>query len=92
MEYLIQLALTGLAEVLNHKGFTEPKRVKEQLSAYEVENNPISGFMHLLGSIIRKREGERNATKGFVYVTASTLSRLTIRKIGVAHLEISEPQ
>ena len=37
--------MTGLAEVLNHKGFTEPKRVKEQLDTYERENNPILGFI-----------------------------------------------
>ena len=45
IEALIQLALTGLAEVLNHKGFTEPKLVKEQLDTYERENNPILGFI-----------------------------------------------
>ena len=45
IEALIQLALTGLAEVLNHKGFTKPKRVKEQLDTYERENNPILGFI-----------------------------------------------
>lgn len=45
IEYLIQLALTGLAEVLNHKSFTEPKQVTEQLAQYELENNPILGFI-----------------------------------------------
>ena len=45
IEYFIQLALTGLAEVLNHKGFTEAKRVKEQLDDYERENNPILAFI-----------------------------------------------
>lgn len=45
IEYFIQLALTGLAEVLNHKGFTEAKQVKEQLDEYERENNPILAFI-----------------------------------------------
>ena len=45
IEYFIQLALTGLAEVLNHKGFTEAKRVKDQLDDYERENNPILAFI-----------------------------------------------
>lgn len=45
IEYLIQLALTGLAEVLNHKSFTEAKQVTEQLAQYELENNPILGFI-----------------------------------------------
>lgn len=45
IEYFIQLALTGLAEVLNNKSFTEPKRVKDQLEDYERENNPIQSFI-----------------------------------------------
>lgn len=45
IEYLIQLALTGLAEVLNNRGFTEAKQVTEQLAQYELENNPILGFI-----------------------------------------------
>lgn len=45
IEYLIQLALTGLAEVLNNKGFTESNRVKDQLNDYERENNPILAFI-----------------------------------------------
>ena len=45
IEYFIQLALTGLSEVMANKGFTEPKRVKEELQNYEQENNPILAFL-----------------------------------------------
>lgn len=45
IEYLIQLAITGLAEVLNHKSFTETKKVQDALDAYAIENNPVLAFI-----------------------------------------------
>ena len=45
MEYFIQCALDGLADVLKNKSFRVTKKVAEQKAAYEVENNPILAFI-----------------------------------------------
>lgn len=45
IEYFIQLAITGLAEVLNRKSFTEPKKVQDELDTYAKENNPLLAFI-----------------------------------------------
>lgn len=41
MEYLIQLGIQGLKRVLENRGFTESKKVVNELNEYEIENNPI---------------------------------------------------
>jgi putative DNA primase/helicase len=45
IEYFIQLAITGLSEVLNNKAFTEPKKVQDELDIYAKENNPLLAFI-----------------------------------------------
>ena len=49
MEYFIQLALDGLAEVIRNKSFTVPTKAAEQKASYEVENNPILSFIEDVG-------------------------------------------
>lgn len=41
MEYLIQIGLDGLSDVLHNSGFSESVRVKNAIQEYEEENNPI---------------------------------------------------
>lgn len=45
MEYLVQIGLDGLFDVLNDNGFTESKIVNEAIQEYEEENNPIILFL-----------------------------------------------
>lgn len=45
MEYFIQCALDGLADLLEKKAFRIPEQVKEKLAEYEVENNPVLSFI-----------------------------------------------
>lgn len=49
MEYFIQCALDGLADVLNNKSFTVPAKAEQQKKSYEVENNPILSFIEESG-------------------------------------------
>lgn len=44
MEYLVQLGLKGLRRVLDNQGFTESRKVEENLKEYEESNNPILLF------------------------------------------------
>lgn len=44
MEYLIQLGLSGLRRVLNNQGFTESRKVRENIKEYEESNNPVLLF------------------------------------------------
>lgn len=45
MEYLIQIGLDGLFDVLSNNGFSESKKVEEAIQEYEEENNPIILFI-----------------------------------------------
>jgi putative DNA primase/helicase len=45
IEYLIRVGIEGLKRVLINECFTESAAVKDQLSMYEEENNPIVGFL-----------------------------------------------
>lgn len=49
MEYFIQCALDGLAEVLRNKAFTVPAKSEQQKESYERENNPILAFIDEVG-------------------------------------------
>lgn len=48
MEYLIQLGMKGLNRALTNKGFTESKKVQEEVEEFEKENNPILGWLDAL--------------------------------------------
>ena len=45
MEYLLQVALDGLKRVLANNGFSESKKVQEELEKYHEKNDPVIGFM-----------------------------------------------
>lgn len=45
MEYLVQIALDGLFDVLHNNGFSESEKVEEALQEYEEENNPLLIFI-----------------------------------------------
>ena len=49
MEYFIQCALDGLANLLKNKAFRIPAQVQKKLAEYEVENNPILSFVEEQG-------------------------------------------
>ena len=44
-EYLIRLGIEGLKRVLNQQGFTESKKVKDEVDQFEKDNNPILSFL-----------------------------------------------
>lgn len=46
MSYLINLALAGLERVRATKKFTTSDKIEKQLDEYELENNPILGFIN----------------------------------------------
>ena len=45
IEYLIQCGLKGLKRVLTVNEFTSSEKIQKQLEEYELENNPIIGFI-----------------------------------------------
>lgn len=49
MEYFIQCALDGLADVLERKSFTVTEKTEQQKESYEKENNPILAFIEDVG-------------------------------------------
>lgn len=46
MEYMIQIGLAALKEVLEKKVFTESEKVKAEVDEYEEMNNPVKAFLH----------------------------------------------
>ena len=49
MEYFIQCALDGLADLLKNKSFHTPEQVQQELAEYEVQNNPVLSFIQEVG-------------------------------------------
>lgn len=45
MEYLVLLGVRGLERVLEHNGFSKSARIEEKIREYEMENNPLLGFL-----------------------------------------------
>ncbi|WP_407312095.1 phage/plasmid primase, P4 family [Desulfosporosinus sp. SB140] len=45
MKYLLRIGLVGLKRVLGAKDFVKPAVVKKALAHYELENNPLLGFL-----------------------------------------------
>lgn len=45
LEYLFQIAVTGLKRVLVNRGFTEVKEVQEEIKEYEKVNNPVVAYL-----------------------------------------------
>lgn len=45
MEYLIAIGVEGLQRVLKEQQFTKSQKVEKEVAEYEIENNPILGFL-----------------------------------------------
>lgn len=45
MKYLILLGIEGLKRVIQNNGFTQSKEVEEELSDFEMRNNPVLAFI-----------------------------------------------
>lgn len=45
LEYMAQLALDGMLDVIERKKFTEPAGVQDELDKFKEENNPIIGYL-----------------------------------------------
>lgn len=46
MEYMINIGLEGLKNVLLNNAFTESNKVKDKMKEYEMENNPVKQFIN----------------------------------------------
>ena len=62
MEYLAVLGIAGLKRVLTERQFTVSEKVQQELDEYELENNPILGFISDAGL-----ENIENQPTGDVY-------------------------
>ena len=93
IEYLIQLALDGLAAVRKGKAFTESKQTKDALDSYEKENNPILAFIEecdadrdilnqSTGDVFRKYE-IFCSDEGIKPVARSTFSKKLVSSLGL---------
>lgn len=92
VEYFIQLALDGLAEVLRNKSFTVPAKVEQQKASFEEENNPILAFIEDTGkeniineptADVYKRYQLFCADNGFQPGSNLTFSKSINRALGV---------
>jgi len=45
MEYLIAVGIEGLKRILETQSFTKSVKVEKEIDEYEIENNPILGFL-----------------------------------------------
>ena len=69
MEYMIKISLEGLKRALS-SGFTESKKVKDEVEQFEKDNNPVLGWMEDLGE-----ESEDDLKK---YITRTPLEDLYV--------------
>lgn len=91
VEYFIQCALDGLADVLENKSFTVPAKAAQQKESYERENNPILAFIDEAGreSIINEPTADVYkwyqvfcADNGFQPGSNLTFSKIINRTLG----------
>lgn len=89
MEYLVQIGLDGLYDVIHDNGFSESAKVEEAIQEYEEENNPIILF-------IKQAEIEGRLTKdcykeyqvfclenGYTCYTLTMFTRQLKQRLGV---------
>lgn len=101
IEYFIQLALTGLSEVLHNKGFTESEKVQDKLNDYERENNPVLAFIDdsdVEKDILNERTDEVFRRyevfcreNGFIPVSSMTFSKQINKALGTKVKKIRVP-
>lgn len=54
MEYLTMLSMLGLKRLIRQGDFTRPACMLEELRRYEMDNNPVIGFLEEYGDIDKK--------------------------------------
>lgn len=91
MEYVLNLAIAGLKRLLKNKKFSPSKTIEKETSQYEIQNNPILGFIEDSES---KFENEITsdvyqiyqvwcAENGYQAVAANTFSREINRRLNL---------
>jgi putative DNA primase/helicase len=63
MEYFVAIAIEGLRRVLENQGFTTSEAVEQEIREYELDNNPVKGFLEQVGE-----DGIVNHSLSFVYM------------------------
>lgn len=89
MEYLIQIGLDGLFDVLSDNGFTESAKVEEAIQEYEEDNNPIILFLkdaEIVGRFTNDVYKEYQVfclENGYSPYTLTMFSRTIRQKLGI---------
>lgn len=91
MEYVLNLAISGLKRLMKNKKFSPSKTIEKETSQYEIQNNPILGFIEESDT---KIENEITTDvyqtyqvwcveNGYQSVAANTFSREINRMLGM---------
>lgn len=89
MEYLVQIGLDGLFDVLENNGFSESKKVEDAIQEYEEDNNPIISFIkdaEIIGRFTRDCYKEYQvfcAENGYTCYTLSMFTRQIKQRLDV---------
>lgn len=91
MEYVLQLAIKGLQRLLKNKKFSPSKTIEKETATYEIQNNPILGFLQdtdikieneVTGDVFRIYQ-VWCADNGYQHVAANTFTREMNRILGL---------
>ena len=89
MEYLVQIGLDGLADVLRNNGFTESRKVEDAIQEYEEDNNPILLFIkdaEIVGRFTKDAYKEYQVfctENGYSCYTLTMFTRQVKQRLGV---------
>lgn len=89
MEYLVQIGLDGLFDVISNNGFTDSEKVDKAIEEYNEENNPILLFIkdaEIVGRFTKDCYKEYQSfciENGYVCSTFSMFTRQIKQKLGV---------
>lgn len=89
MEYLVQIGLDGLFDVIADNGFSESDKVAEAIEEYEEENNPIILFLknaEIVGRFTKDCYKEYQvfcAENSYTCYTLTSFTRELKRRLGV---------
>lgn len=89
MEYLVQIGLDGLYDVLQNNGFSESQKVEDAIREYEEENNPIIMFLkdaEIVGRFTKDCYKEYQvfcAENSYTCYTLTSFTRELKRRLGV---------
>lgn len=91
MEYVLNLAIDGLKRLLKNKKFSPSKTIEKETSQYEIQNNPIIGFIkesdtkienEVVGDVYRIYQ-VWCVDNGYQSVAANTFSREVNKVLGM---------